>query len=552
MTEIDVAALNSAFQEAVAHHRAGRLAEAERLYRGILAVRVEPHSLSLLGLIARSAGQHEAALALIDQAIALKPEVAEFHNNRGNVLRDLGRHAEAVAAFESALALDGGNLAVSVNYGAALLDAKRIADSVRVLDSAAAGAPDSMDAHFVLGLARRAAKDYPGAVEALRRAVDLAPGNAEAWYNLGNALHLDQRDREAVPCFERAMALKPDYAEAYCNMGMTRRNSTEAIGWYESAIALKPNLAIAHSNLAHTLLLQGDYQRGFAEYEWRWRHPETPPRDFSQPEWQGEVIGGERLLLVHAEQGFGDTLHFVRYLAPLRARVRRIAFECQPELLPLLRGLPGLEWVVARGEALPDFDLHVALMSLPRLFETTLDTVPAAVPYLAADPARVARWRDRLAGPGKRVGLVWAGNPKHNNDANRSMRLADLAPLFEIAGLRFFGLQKGERAADAPPPGAPFAALSEEIEDFADSAAILAGLDLLVAVDTSIVHLAGALARPVWALLPVAPDWRWQLERGDSPWYPTLRLYRQPGPAGRKALVERVRDELRRWAGEGA
>ena len=547
MTDIDVAALNQSFQQAVEHHRAGRLAEAERLYRGILAVRVEPHSLSLLGLIARAAGDGKAALALIDQAISLKPGVAEFHNNRGNVLRDLGRPQEAAEALGQALALDPDTAAIKVNYGAALLDAKRTEEACTILEEAARAAPDSEEAYFCLGLARRAAKDYAGAVEALRRAVELAPAHAEGWYNLGNALHLDQRDREAVPCFERAMQLKPDYAEAYCNMGMTRRNSTEAVGWYESAIALQPNLPIAHSNLAHTLLLQGEYERGFKEYEWRWRHPETPPRDFAQPQWNGEEMG-DGLLLVHAEQGFGDTLQFMRYLVLLRPRVRRIAFECQPELLALLESLPGLERIVARGDPLPAFDKHVPLMTLPRIFGTTLATVPAEPPYLTVDPARLARWRERLSGSGKRVGLVWAGNPKHNNDANRSMRLADLAPLLALDGIRFFGLQKGERAGDAPPTGAAFTALSDEIEDFVDSAAIVSGLDLLISVDTSIVHLAGALARPAWVMLPVAPDWRWQLERTDSPWYPTLRLFRQPGPAGRKQLVETVAAALHQWA----
>jgi tetratricopeptide (TPR) repeat protein len=547
MTDIDVAALNQSFQQAVEHHRAGRLAEAERLYRGILAVRVEPHSLSLLGLIARAAGDGKAALALIDQAISLKPGVAEFHNNRGNVLRDLGRPQEAAEALGQALALDPDTAAIKVNYGAALLDAKRTEEACTILEEAARAAPDSEEAYFCLGLARRAAKDYAGAVEALRRAVELAPAHAEGWYNLGNALHLDQRDREAVPCFERAMQLKPDYAEAYCNMGMTRRNSTEAVGWYESAIALQPNLPIAHSNLAHTLLLQGEYERGFKEYEWRWRHPETPPRDFAQAQWNGEEMG-DGLLLVHAEQGFGDTLQFMRYLGLLRPRVRRIAFECQPELLALLESLPGLERIVTRGAALPAFDRHVPLMTLPRIFGTTLATVPAELPYLTVDPARLAPWRERLSGSGKRVGLVWAGNPKHNNDANRSMRLADLAPLLALDGIRFFGLQKGERAGDAPPTGAAFTALSDEIEDFVDSAAIVSGLDLLISVDTSIVHLAGALARPAWVMLPVAPDWRWQLERTDSPWYPTLRLFRQPGPAGRPQLVETVAAALHQWA----
>lgn len=548
MTQIDVAVLNQTFQQAVAHHRAGRLAEAERLYRDILAVRVEPHSLSLLGLIARAAGQGDAALALIDQAIALKPGIAEFHNNRGNVLRDLGRHEEAADALGRALALDPETVVIRVNYGAALLDAKRIEEARAILEAAAQAAPDNGEAHFCLGLARRADKDYVGAVEALRRAVELAPAHAEGWYNLGNALHLDQRDREAVPCFECAIQLKPDYAEAHCNMGMTKRNSAEAIGWYESAIALKPNLAIAHSNLAHTLLLQGDYARGFKEYEWRWRHPETPPRDFAQAEWNGEEMD-EGLLLVHAEQGFGDTLQFMRYLALLRPRVRRIAFECQPELLALLEALPGLECIVARGAALPAFDKHVPLMSLPRIFGTTLSTVPASVPYIAVDPTRLARWRERIGGGGgKRVGLVWAGNPKHNNDANRSMRLADLAPLLAVEGIRFYGLQKGERAGDQAPIGAAFTALSDEIEDFVDSAAIVSCLDLLVSVDTSIVHLAGALARPVWVMLPVAPDWRWQIERTDSPWYPALRLFRQPGPAGRTQLVETVAEALRQWA----
>jgi tetratricopeptide (TPR) repeat protein len=550
MAEIDNELLNRTFQLAVAHHRAGRLAEAERLYREILSVRIEPHTLNLLGLIARSARETEAARQLLAQAIALKPEVAEFHNNLGNVLRDLARADEAAACFEQAIALDPVTVAIQVNYGAALLDLKQTERACTVLETAAEAEPDFFDAQFCLGLARRAAKDYSGAVVALRRAVALAPDRPDVWYSLGNALHLDELDGDASACFERAIALDPGHAESYCNMGMTKRNSVEAVAWYERAIALKPELSMAHSNLAHTLLLRGEYLRGFHEYEWRWHHLDTPPRPFRQPEWNGEAMADE-LLLVHAEQGFGDTAQFVRYLPLVRERVRRIVFECQPELLRLLRLLPGLEDIVARGDALPAFDRHVPLMTLPRIFGTTLETVPASVPYLAVPPDVREIWRQRLAahGAGKRVGLVWAGNPKHQNDLNRSMRLAELAPLFRHDGVTFFALQKGPAADEgaAPPVGAPFVALSPDIEDFADSAAIIDSLDLLISVDTSVVHLAGALARPVWAMLPIAPDWRWQLERRDSVWYPTLTLFRQKGRRMREALIEEVGEALGQW-----
>jgi hypothetical protein len=240
----------------------------------------------------------------------------------------------------------------------------------------------------------------------------------------------------------------------------------------------------------------------------------------------------------------------------VRERAPRILFECQPELKELLRCVPGIEELVARGEAVTDFDRHVPLLSLPRIFGTTLETVPAEVPYLAPDPDRVARWRERLAAPAgaARIGLVWAGNPLHKNDHNRSIRLAELAPLLATEGASFFGVQKGPAAAEAAelPPGVRLVSLSDDIHDFADTAAILSQLDLLIAVDTSVVHLAGALALPVWTMLPIAPDWRWQLECTDSPWYPTLRLFRQATPKARPALIDEVTRAFRHWLQERA
>jgi len=309
-------------------------------------------------------------------------------------------------------------------------------------------------------------------------------------------------------------------------------------------------------NLCFLLLITGRFEEGWEEHEWRWRMRQSSmvERTFPVPLWGGEPIAG-RTILLHAEQGLGDTLQFCRY-APLIEPGARVIVEVQAPLARLVSRMPGIAQVVVRGQALPPFDLHCPLLSLPRAFGTTLATVPGK-PYLAADPADSASWRERLAAlPGLKVGLVWAGEPRENwpklaaIDARRSMALKTLAQLGDAAGVSFISLQKGKPAAQAtdPPAGMSLVDHTAELKDFADTAALIENLDLVICVDTSVAHLAGGMGKPVWLLNRFDTCWRWLLDRDDSPWYPTLRQFRQPSPGDWLAVVARVRDALQRLA----
>ena len=295
--------------------------------------------------------------------------------------------------------------------------------------------------------------------------------------------------------------------------------------------------------------MQGDFPEGWMEYEWRWKCKDFPSQrqSFGQPQWGGDSLQG-RTLLLHAEQGLGDAVQFIRYLPLAAQRGGRIILGCRPELQRLLQtAAPDLQ-VLAGGQFLPPFDVHCPLLGLPRLFATDLTNIPRNVPYLHADSADAAIWRDRLADPSSslKVGLVWAGSPANKNDRNRSLKLASLAPLANVPGVRFLSLQKGAAATEAktPPEAMELIDVADELKDFADTAALIAVLDLVIAVDTAVVHLAGAMGKPVWVLLPFVPDWRWMLERTDSPWYPTMRLFRQTQLAEWEPVIAEVRARL--------
>ena len=385
------------------------------------------------------------------------------------------------------------------------------------------------------------------AVMCYEEALRLDPECAEAHSNLANTLDRAGRFEDSLAHRLEVVRLRPERAETYTNLGNTLRAQSmisEALVCYGQALAIDREDAEAHSGRAITLLLSGDLTAGWREYEWRWKTSRVPPRAFSVPLWDGSALAGKTILL-HAEQGLGDTLQFVRYV-PLAAQSGgEIVLECQPRLEPLLRGMPEVREVVLAGSPLPAFDVQAPLLSLPRILGTTAATVPSKVPYLGVSPERVEAWRARI-GPvgGQKVGLVWAGSPTYKDDCNRSLDFRQVGPLLEVPGIRFFSLQKGPAAAELD-PRQPVTPLEEDSNDILDTAAAILNLDLVISVDSMVAHLAGALGAPVWTLLPFAPDWRWLLEREDSPWYPTMRLFRQPRAGDWQAVVARVAEALR-------
>jgi Tfp pilus assembly protein PilF len=420
--------------------------------------------------------------------------------------------------------------------GLAALRAGRAEDALALFDQALALAPNSPVLHFNRGVAFKLLGRPHDEISAYIQALALQPRFAEALNSRGSAIQaLDWLD-EALADYDRALAVRPDYIDALINRSvvlkeMHRFGEAQAVA--DRTLALAPDNPEAHWNVAMCALMLGDYPRGFREYEWRWRRPPLNRVDwgFAQPLWRGEELAG-RTLLLHAEQGFGDTIQFCRYAPLAAARGARVVIEVQQPLKTLLASLEGVSDVVARGEPLPHFDFHAPMMSLPLPFGTTLDTIPAGVPYLGAPLARYDAWRARLSHfPGPKIGIVWSGNRNHKNNRHRSIALTCMTPLFEL-GFTFVSLQKEPRDEDrwllSRYNVLDFA---DVLDDFAETAALISALDAVVTVDTSVAHLAGALGKRTLILVPyIGLDWRWLPEGDRNPWYPSMRLFRQPAP----------------------
>ncbi len=488
------------------------------------------------------AGQLEQAVDACHQAIVLEPNFAEAHNNLAVALKKLGRLDEAITACTAAIALRPTYAEAHSNLGNALFETGRIEPAIVAYRRALDLKPDYLAALNNLGTALGKSGQFDEAIAAYESAIKLKPTVAEVHNNLGVALGGVGRLEEAIGAFRRAIQINNSYAEAWANLGAVLSDTGDgesALAACRQAIELRPDLAIAHSNYALILLRLGQYEIGWPEHEWRFKcNPRYRPRSFSQPRWDGGPLAG-RTILLHAEQGWGDTIQFVRYAPLVAERGGRVILECQPELSQLFKGLRGVEQLMVLGDLLPPFDLHCPLLSLPAAMGTTVDSVPAEVPYLKADETAAASWRERLSVSGEKlkVGLVWAGRPTHTNDHNRSMRLSHFAPLSGIGNIVFYSLQKGSAAAQSGLELIDFAA---ELNDFSDTAALVSGLDLVIAVDTAVAHLAGAMGKPVWVLLPMSADWRWLTNREDSPWYPTMRLFRQRRWGDWDGVVEEV------------
>jgi len=510
------------------------------------AIRLEPENgdyYSDLALVLSRMGEQDAAITGFRAAIHLKPDGPAAHNNLGAALRSKGQFAEAVTCFCRALTLKRDYVDAYINLGCALRDMGQPALALEPLETALAINPQMADIHHGLGDVLVKLGRLDDAIVHYKEAIRLKPDYLQA-HNILEAIYCYQdRLEDAMGSCLDALAIDPNCAFSHNNRGIVLQRMGRpdlAVGAYREAIRLDPETLDAPSNLAMALLLQGDYAEGWRLYETRWRnshfkHFKHGLRDFAQPLWTGD--SEPKRLLIHAEQGLGDTLQFCRYL-PLIDPRHQIVFEVQAPLVDLMRQLPGVDTVVARGAPLPDFDAHCPIMSLPLIFGTTLDNIPNQTPYLRADPAKVARWAKRLEpATGLRVGLVWAGGRRTDEPGSqplnrrRNISLATLAPLAQARGVSFVSLQIDPPGGDAyAPPGMALLDLTDALHDFTDSAALVANLDLVISVDTSVSHLAGAMGKPVWLMNRFDTCWRWLLNRHDSPWYPTMRLFRQPAP----------------------
>ena len=584
---VNAAATLTTLQQALSLHQGGQLAQAQVLYDRVLQLQPEnSDALHLSGLIAlqsknparavelinralvinpghadahfnkgnalRKLGQFESALTSYDSAIQLRPEHAETHLNRGIALKELGKFALAISSYDQAISLNPGFMTVYANRGVALAALTQHESAIASFDHAISLEPGIAYTHLHRGISLHALGHYREAAESYRKAIALDPVNPEAHHNLGTSLIQLRQHEAAIASFDHAIALKPGFADAYVNRALAFheiRQHQAAMDNYNQAIALQPNLRIAHRNLSHLYLLLGDYEKGWEKFEWRLRDDDgkVSQRRFSQPLWLGQESLAGKTILLHSEQGLGDTIQFCRYVKLVADLGAQVILEIQKPLAKLLANLDGVATLVTKGSVLPPFQFHCPLMSLPLAFRTRLDNIPASDGYLKADAGKIELWRARLGTKIKpRVGLVWSGNPMQKNNHNRSIPLTVLTGLLDNK-FEYVCLQKDAKEADRKILAAHPAIRCFELDDLSDTAALCELLDLVISVDTSVAHLTGALGRPVWIPLGFNADWRYLLDRADCPWYASARLYREDRLKGWDEVVANIRADLMQW-----
>jgi tetratricopeptide (TPR) repeat protein len=484
--------------------RKGRFDQAIAACRRVISLRPDsPDALNTLGIALAGGRNWEAAINAFRLAIAQRPNFAQAHDNLGNAFFRQGKVRHAIDSHRAALAIDATSADALNNLGAALMEIGQLDDAER----------------------------------ALSRALELHPGFLDAQINLGNAFCRLGRIDQSLSILRSARSLKPDSFDAslgLANALTAGRELDEADALYRSVLAMRPVDPLAHSNLGYLLLLRGDFERGWPEAQWHYRLTDKPARPIPQcPQWDGTDLAGRRILL-RADQGFGDCIQFARYIPMVAQPGAKITLACYPELHRLLKNsAPGVcqaidQWLLPENP-LNAFDVQCPLPLLPGVFKTTLQTIPSATPYLTPDPADVQHWRKRIGEHSRfKVGLAWSGRPEFIHYRTRSVPVEKFAPLMQLPNVRLFSLQKAKSAEHENRAKIQIIDWTDELDDFADTAALLANLDLLITSDTAVAHLAGAMGKPVWLLLPFVPDWRWMLDRADSPWYPTMRLFRQP------------------------
>jgi tetratricopeptide (TPR) repeat protein len=538
----------------VAFKHQGKRQEAVACYRRALELKpgfAEAHS--NLGDALNDQGEWEEAAACCRRALELKPGLIEAYNNLGNALKGQGKLDEAAACYRRAVALKPDYAEAHNNLGNALNGQGKLDEAAACYRRALELKPDHAEAHGSLADALKDQGKLDEAAACCRRVLELKPDSAAAHNNLGGVLKDQGKLDEAVACYRRALELEPDFAQAHNNLGAVFHDQgkfDEALACYGRALELKPDYANAHHNRSLVRLLVGDFQHGWPEYEWRWRTKGYGPLPFRQPLWDGRPLQGGSILLF-AEQGLGDVIQFARYAALLKASGARVIVGCQEPLLRLLARCCGIDALVGPGDDLPAIDVCASLLSLPGIFHTSLETIPADIPYLSADRALVERWREELTGiAGFKIGIAWQGSPTYRADRDRSIPLACFEPLARCRGVRLLSLQKKWGAEQLHEIAGRFpvtdlgARLDETAGAFMDTAAVMMSLDLVITSDSAIAHLAGALGVPVWVALPLVPDWRWLLDRRGSPWYPTMRLFRQKKAGNWAELFEEIKAEL--------
>ncbi|MFM0741119.1 tetratricopeptide repeat protein [Paraburkholderia xenovorans] len=553
--------LDHMLRQAVALQQNGALADAEALYREILELKPRHfEALQLLGAISLQTGRIVEGIDLLNKALAINAKQAPLHSNLAYALNVQQRFADALASADRALSIQPKFPDALNNRGNAQAGLNRSLDALASFDRALSLTPAFAQAWNNRACVLRDLGRPADALASCDQALALQPGYPDAWSNRGNALSDLNQPEEAERSYRRALELAPGFADAWNNLGLTQidlNQHTQALQSYERALAANPDAAETHWNESLCLLQLGRLEAGWQKYEWRWERSriKATKRVFAQPLWLGDFSIEGKTILLHAEQGLGDTLQFCRYAALVSKLGAKVVLEAPRELTRLMSTLDGVDQLIEAGEPLPPFDCHCPLLSLPLAFKTDLASIPSHTPYLFAEPEAAQQWRERIdakADGRLKVGLVWAGgNRPHvaelrKNDARRSIAFERIAPLLAVPDVQFVSLQKGPPAQQlADYPSAPdIVDYTAELDDFADTAALVANLDLVISVDTSTAHLAGALDKPVWILNRFDTCWRWMLERTDTPWYRSATLFRQPAPGDWNSTIEAARKAL--------
>jgi tetratricopeptide (TPR) repeat protein len=519
----------------------GQVDEAINVYRR--AIEINPRSFAAyvnLGNALTKKRQFDAAIAAMRYAVELSPNSAAAHFNIGNTLRDAGRIDLAVAAYRRSIELDANFAEAHNGLGDALSEKGRLDEAIAECHRAIELKPTYADAYCNLGMVLGKSAKADDALAAYHHALKIDPNHSQTLNNLGNVLVDKGQIAEGTAAIRRSIAAKPHFATPYYNLGNALRENEqfdEAIAAFDTAIKLMPDYAHAHFNRGLVFLVRGEYAQGWPGYEWRAKTEPMfllTPDKLIQPKWDGSDLNG-RTILLHAEQGFGDTLQSIRYVPEVVKKGGRVIMCIQPELARLLENFPGVEQTITAAQRLPRFDVHCPLMSLSAAFCTELNSIPSQIPYLAPDPAVAMQWKSRVAAlpAGLNVGLVWAGSRTHQRDRMRSLSLEQLSPLAKISPVNFISLQKGETLALVNSAEIHLTDWTSDLHDFADTAALVAGLDL-----------AGAMGKKVWILLAAPPDWRWLKDRNDSPWYPTATLFRQKSSGKWDSAIQNVAEAL--------
>ncbi|MCW8914808.1 MAG: tetratricopeptide repeat protein [Magnetovibrio sp.] len=565
-------------------YQSGHLEQAYSVYMSVL--NQEAHhvdALNMAGICAWQCGDLSRALDLLDQAIVNHPGHPQAYLNLGVILEHSGHYEDAVNAYRASLEAEPGQTLAMINLGNALSQLMRFEEAIEIFDNVIESDPSNIEVRNNKALALKDSGQMEDAEACLKSALTVDSNAEQTWTNLGLVLRLQGKIEEAFAAYDKALEVNPTSLKILNNLAVLHRwegnlNEAEAIcrgvlsvhpevvevlnnlgdilqaqgriddarGCFEEVLRIEPNHPEGHHNLAVIMLLCGDFKNGWHHYEWRWLAKEFPSerRNFPQPLWTGGELDGQTVLL-YVEQGLGDALQFVRYAPMVQKRGGKVIVECPRSLQRLFETVDGIDQVISRGDSLPHFDVQCPFLSLPGIFSPGEKTIPKTIPYLhVTDPNR-GIWAVRLQQDDEiKVGLVWAGSPHHTNDRERSIPLTMYAPLFKVQGCSFYNLQIGESAGQLAGVSGPIIDLTNEIDDYADTAALVDQLDVVITVDTSVAHVAGALGKDVWVLLPFAPDWRWQLERKDSPWYPTMKLYRQPQRRDWDSVIQTLVDDL--------